>query len=335
VRREGKINKRFFCFALSALLFALSFPSEAQEPAKVSKIGFLSALVRTTTTSANLANTFRQRLGELGWIEGQNVAIEYRYAEGKYDRLPDLAAELVRRRVDVIFANSGVAGLAAKRSTSTVPIVFEMLGDPVNSGLVASLARPGGNLTGVSGLGPELSTKQLELLKEIVPPLKKLAVLANPSNLVSVATIRETETAARSLGVKVQVVEVRELDNLEAAFVAMKRERSNALMVVADPMFGSYKERILRHIEKNRLPAIYYESDWAPDGGLMSYSPRLTDQVRKAATFVDKILKGAKPADLPVEQPTKFEFIINLKTAKQIGLAIPPSVLAQADKVIK
>jgi putative tryptophan/tyrosine transport system substrate-binding protein len=321
------------CFC--GLLLAFWSSAKAGQARKLPSIGFLSALTRSTPTSVTLANTFRQRLRELGWVEGQNVSVEYRYAEGKYERLRELAAELIRLDVNVIFANSGVAGLAAKQSTSTVPIVFEMLGDPVRSGLVASLARPGGNLTGVSGLGPELSTKQLELLKEIVPQLRKLAVLANPSNLISVATIRETETAARSLGVKLQVFEVRELNNIELAFAAMKKERSNALMVVADPMFGSYKQRILRLVEKNRLPAIYYESDWAPDGGLMSYSPSLIDQVRKAATLVDKILKGTKPAELPVEQPTKFEFIINLKAAKQIGLMIPPNVLARADKVIR
>jgi len=309
--------------------------ADAQQPVKVPQIGYLSALARTSATSGNLVDVFRQRLRELGWIEGQNIAIEYRWAEGKYERLPNLTAELVRLRVDVIFANTGVAGLAAKRATSTLPIVFEMLGDPVSAGLVASLARPGGNLTGVSGLGPQLSTKQVELLKEIVPQLTRLAVLANPANLIAVPTIRETEIAAKSLAVQLQAFEVREIDNIEAAFVGMKRERSNALMVVADPMLTGHRERILGLVEKNRLPAIYYESTWVPHGGLMSYSPSLPEQIRKAATLVDKILKGRKPADLPVEQPTKFEFVVNLKTAKQIGLTIPPNVLARADKVIK
>ena len=339
-QRERKINQRrnpmrrkILSAVLGAVFLAIVSPAEAQQAKKVPRIGFLSALSRTPML-ANL-EVFWQRLRELGWIEGQNIAIEYRWAEGKYERLPDLAAELVRLRVDVIFANSGPAALAAKRATSTVPIVFEILGDPVSAGLVGSLARPGGNLTGVSGLAPELSGKQIELLKEVVPRLTRVAVLANPSNIVALGTLRETETAARSLGVRIQVLEVSEPDKLEGAFSAIAGELANGLIVLTDPMFTGQRQRILGLVEKSRLPAVYFETGWVPAGGLMSYSSSLPDQFRKAAGFVDKILKGTKPADLPVEQPTKFEFVINLKTAKQIGLTIPPNVLARADRVIR
>jgi putative ABC transport system substrate-binding protein len=318
---------------LGAMLSALSFSTEAQQSAKVPRVGYLSP--SSASLQKHLVEALQQGLRVLGWVEGQNIAIEYRWAEGKYERLSDLAVELVRVRVDVIYANSGPAALAAKRATSTVPIVFETLGDPVSAGLVASLARPGGNLTGVSGLGPELSGKQIELLKEVAPRLTRVAVLTNPSNKMATAALRETEIAARLLGVKFQVLEVSEPDKLEGAFSAITRERAGALMVLADPMFGTQRKRILGLVEKSRLPAIYVETGWVLAGGLMSYSPSLPEQFRKEAKFVDKILKGAKPADLPVEQPTKFEFIINLKAAKQIGLTIPPNVLARADKVIR
>jgi len=327
------MKKIFRLIAIIAALVGCGAVANAQQPEKVPRVGYLSPSSRST--QKHLVEALQQGLRVLGWIEGQNITIEYRWAEGKYERLPDLAAELVRLRVDVIYANSGPAALAAKRATSSVPIVFETLGDPVSAGLVASLARPGGNLTGVSGLGPELSGKQIELLKEVAPRLTRVAVLANPSNKMATAALRETEIAARLLGVKFQVLEVSEPDKLEGAFSAITRERAGALMVLADPMFGTQRKRILGLVEKSRLPAIYVETGWVQAGGLMSYSPSLPEQFRKAAVFVDKILKGAKPADLPVEQPTKFELIINLKTAKQIGLTIPPNVLTRADKVIK
>ena len=314
------------------LMMTASF-AQAQQSRKVPTLGFLSAL--TPAAVSEHLQAFRHRLQELGWREGQNVTFEYRWAEGKYDRLTDLSTELVRLPVDVIFANSGVAGLAAKRVTSSVPVVFEMLGDPVSSGLISSLARPGGNLTGVSGLGPELSTKQLELLKDIVPQLSRLAVLSNPSNLIAPATLRETENAAKSLGVKTQSFEAREVDNIEAVFARMKRDRCDALLVVADPMFANHRGRIRALVENYRLPAIYYESRWVPEGGLMSYSPSQLEQFRKAAVLVDKVLRGVKPAELPVEQPTKLELVINLKAATRIGLTIPPNVLARADRVIR
>lgn len=272
----------------------------------------------------------------LGWVEGQNIAIEYRWAEGKYDRLPELAAELVRLKVDVSVTNATRAAIAAKNATNTIPIVFETLGDPVTTGLVASLARPGGNLTGVAGTGPELSGKQVELIKEVVPRLTRLGVLANPANAGITGVLRETEIAAKSLGVRAHVFNVEEPNRLDGAFVSMRREGANALFVPADAMLATERKRILALVEKARLPAMYVESpSWVAGGGLMSYGASLPDQFRKAATYVDKILKGAKPSDLPVEQPTKFELMINLKTAKQIGVTIPPNVLARADKVIK
>jgi len=236
----------------------------------------------------------------------------------------------------VIVTNASRAAVAAKQATSTIPIVFEVMGEPVSMGLVASLARPGGNLTGVSGFGTELSGKQVELIKEVVPGLTKLAVLRNPTSVGAAAVIREIETVAKSLGVRPQVFNVDVPDKLEAAFAAMAKERANALLVTADAMLATQRKRILPLVEKARLPAMYVQTpSWVENGGLMSYSASLPDQFRKVATYVDKILKGAKPADLPVQQPTKFEFIINLKAAKQIGLAIPPNVLARADKVIK
>ena len=319
----------------AVMLLAIGVIAEAQQPKKVPQIGVLRSIPLTPGTKT-YSETFRQGLRELGWVEGQNVMIEHRYAEGKYERLPDLAAELVRLNVNVIFAGDSSAALAAKRATSTIPIVFNTLGDPVRTGLVTSLARPGGNLTGLAGLGPELSGKRLELLKEIVPALTRVALLVNPSNPdIADPTIQETEVAARSLAVQLQVVKVSEPDKLKGAFSAMTRERANAVMVVSDPMFAGQRQRILGLVEKSRLPAIYVETSWVPGGGLMSYAPSLPGQFRRAAYYVDKILKGAKPADLPVEQPTKFEFLVNLKTAKQIGVTIPPNVLARADRVIK
>jgi putative ABC transport system substrate-binding protein len=269
-------------------------------------------------------------------VEGENLAIEYRWAAGKYERLPTLAAELVRLKMDVIVTNAPRAGIAAKNATGSIPIVFETLGDPVSTGLVTSLARPGGNLTGVAGTGPELSGKQVELIKEVVPQLTRLAVLANPANPGITGVIRETETTAKSLGVRIKVFDIEEPNKLDGAFVSMRREGTNALFVPADAMLATQRKHVLALVEKARLPAMYVESPfWVMNGGLMSYSASLPDQFRKVATYVDKILRGAKPADLPVQQPTKFELMINLKAAKQIGLTIPPNVLARADKVIK
>jgi putative ABC transport system substrate-binding protein len=320
---------------LAIAILAAPLSAEAQQPGKVPRIGVLSPFSPGSESIRPAVEAFHQGLRDLGWIPGKNVTIDYRWAEEKYEQLPDLANELVRLKVDVIFAMSVPAILAAKRATSTVPIVFESLGDPVVIGLVASLARPGGNLTGLSGLAPELSGKRLQLLKEAVPGLTRVAVLANPSNPMAAPLLRETEVAARALGVRLQVLEVREPGKIAGAFAAMAGEQAEALVVLQDPLLFSQVKQILSLVAKRRLPAIYVESGWVPAGGLMSYAPSLTDQYRRAATYVDKILKGAKPADLPVEQPTRFELVINLKTAKALGLAIPQTILIRADQVLQ
>jgi putative tryptophan/tyrosine transport system substrate-binding protein len=327
------VYKRFFLI-IALMLFA-ALPAAAQQQRKAVRLGILRSGVSNTTAAQVTGEAFRQGLRQLGWVEGQNIAVEQRHAEGKFERLPRLASELTRLPVDIIYAGDFNSALAAKEATKTIPIIFVTLGDAVQAGLVASLARPGENLTGVSGLGPELSGKRLELLKELLPGLARVAFLTDPANVASAATLRETETAAQSLGVELQVIKVTKPNQLEEAFSAMKRSRANALMVNHDPTLRVQRDRILNLVEKGRLPAIYVETGWVSDGGLMSYGPNLPHQNRRAATYVDKILKGVKPAELPVEQPTKFELIINLKAAKLIGLTVPPNVLARADEVIK
>jgi putative ABC transport system substrate-binding protein len=325
--------KPIFLILLIVPLVVVGAIVQAQQPEKVPRIGFLSA----TSPSAQNAflDAFKQGLRDLGYVVGQNVALEIRAAEGKYDSLPDRAAELVRLKVDVIFAASAPAIKAAKQATSTIPIVFETLSDPVADGFVANLARPGGNLTGLAGLAPELSGKRLELLKEVVPGLARVAVLLNPDNPNARRLLKETEIAAQALGMQLQVLQVRHPDELDKAFSAMTKARAGALTVIPDPTLQAERKKVADLSTKTRLPAIYGISGAAEIGGLMVYAPSLHDLWRRAATYVDKILKGAKPADLPVEQPTKFEFIVNLKAAKQIGLTIPPNVLARADKVIR
>ena len=280
-------------------------------------------------------DVFRQGLKELGYIEGKNIAIEYRYAEGKADRLPTLAAELVGLNVDVILTSSTPSVLAVKKATSTIPIVFVSINDPVASGVVTSLARPGGNITGLTILGPELSGKRLELLKEAVPKATRVAFLWNSANPAQGLLWKESQAAAQELRLQLQSLEVRSSNDFDNAFEAVLRERSQALITVPEPLINTHLKRIVEFAAKNRLPAMYANPQFVDAGGLMSYAPDYSAQYRRAATYVDKILKGAKPADLPVEQPTKFEFIINLKTAKQIGLTIPPNVLARADRVIR
>jgi putative tryptophan/tyrosine transport system substrate-binding protein len=325
-----------FYVTLYIFLSASVIDAEAQQTTRVpARLGFLSALSGPPVTSSGNVDALHDGLRALGWVEGENIISEYRWAEGKYERLPKLAAELVDLKVDVIVTNASRAAIAAKQATSRIPVVFEVLGDAVGMGLVASLAKPGGNLTGVSGTGPQLSGKQVELIKDVVPRLTRVAVLSNSTSVGTTDAVREMEAAAAAIGVRVQVVDVTEPAKLDGAFATLAKERPDALMVMADAMLASQRPRILRHVEKTRLPAIYVESAWVPNGGLMSYAPSLPDQFRKVAVYVDKILKGAKPADLPVQQPTRFELIINLKAAKQIGLTIPPNVLARADKVIK
>jgi putative tryptophan/tyrosine transport system substrate-binding protein len=317
---------------LCAMLFALCSSAEAQQPTKVPRIGYLAS----TSSSANAARheAFQQGLRKLGYVEGKNIVIEYRYADGQLERLSDLAAELVRLKVDVIVAGGTPAARAAKEATKSIPIVMTG-GDPVRAGIVASLARPGGNVTGLSDSTVDVSTKRLELLKEVVPKLSRVAILWNPANPTNPLQLKDTQTAAPGLGMTVYSVEVKEVGELERAFAGIKRERAGALLVPGDPMFTSNRKRIADLAAKNRLPAMFAAPEYVEAGGLMAYGENPADRYQRLAIYVDKILKGTKPADLPVEAAMKFEFIINLKTAKQIGLTIPPNVLARADRVIK
>ena len=314
-------------------IYSVALPAEAQPPARIFRIGYLGS--PSPSAGSHLVDAFRQGLRDLGYVEGRNIAIEYRGAEGHYDRLPDLAAELVRLKVVVIVAVGGPAGPAAQQATKTIPIVLVLSGAPVEAELVASLARPGGNITGLSLQHPELTAKRLQLLKEVVPKVSRMAVLWNPAGPIGAPQMRETEVAARTFGVKLQSLEVRGPDDLERAFQGAARGRAGALLVLGDAMLASHRPRIVGLAAKSRLPAMYWSREFVDAGGLMSYGPNFPDQFRRAATYVDKILKGAKPADLPVEQPTRFELVVNLKTAKALGLTIPPSILIRADQVIQ
>jgi putative ABC transport system substrate-binding protein len=306
----------------------------AQQPKKVPRVGFLSSLSPSSISARTEA--FRQGLHELGYLEGKNIVIEWRYAEGKLDRLPALAAELVRLKVDIIVSASPPTTRAAKDATGTIPIVMAFDNDPVGNRFVASLARPGGNITGLSALQPELSGKRLELLKEIVPRLSRVAVFGTSTIPGSAESLRETELAAEAFGVQLQYIDILSSKDIETAFRAASKGRADTVLVLGTSfILNSQRKQIVELAVKSRLPAIYYAPEWVEDGGLMSYGVSIVDLYRHAATYVDKILKGAKPADLPVEQPVKFEFIVNLKAAKQISLTIPPNVLAQADRVIK
>ncbi len=326
------IRKVDICLLTAALLSTVPFV-EAQQPKKVPRIGYLSTV--SPSTISDRLEAFRQGLRELGYVEGKTIGIEWRFAEGKADRLPGLAAELVRLKVDVIVTSGPAPTRAAKEATVTIPIVMEQDSDPVGNGFVASLARPGGNITGLSTLAPELSGKRLELLKEIVPKLSRVAVFGASTNPGSAQSLRETELAARALGVQLQYLDVLSPKDIETAFRAAAKGRADALLVLQSPVFVNERTQLADLAVKGRLPAIYDRREVVDDGGLMSYGTNFADMSRRAATYVDKILKGAKPADLPVEQPIKFELVINLKTAKQIGLTIPQSVLYRADKVIK
>jgi len=301
----------------------------AQSPAKSPRIGML----RTGSPSDHVAEieAFRKGLLELGYAEGQNIAIEFRFAEGREDRFPDLAAELVRLKVDVIVTAGEVAIRAAKQATTTIPIVMTRVGDPVRT----SLARPGGNITGSTILGPELSAKRLQLLKEAVPKLSRAAFLWNPANPASRLQFEDIQLGAKALGVALQSVEIRSPDGFDSAFTAISRERPNALVMTGDPLHQLHVGRIIEFAARHRLPVMYQLGEHVKAGGLMSYGANLADLYRRAATYVDKILKGAKPAELPVEQPTKFELVINGKTAKALGLAIPQSILIRADQIIQ
>jgi putative tryptophan/tyrosine transport system substrate-binding protein len=332
--REGEMNKRKLgSFALIAMLFALSYSASAQQPKKIARIGFLTGGSPTQISARTEA--LRQGLRDLGYEEGKNIAIEWRYAEGKLDRLSDFASELVRLKVEAIITGGPQATRAVKQVTATIPIVMTQDSDPVGNGFVASLARPGGNITGLSMLTPELSGKRLELLKEILPKLSRVAVFGTSTNPGNAQALREMEVAAGAFGVKLQYLDILSPKDVEPAFQAAGKGRADAVLVTVAGTVELSRKRIPDLAVKSRLPAMYNRLEYVEAGGLMTYGVSLVDLDRRAATYVDKILKGAKPADLPVEQPKKFEFVINLKAAKQIGLTIPPNVLARADRVIK
>jgi putative tryptophan/tyrosine transport system substrate-binding protein len=324
------MKEKIRVLTLCAMLFVFCPSAEAQQAKKIPRIGLLVP----SSSDFTRKDAFLQGLRDLGYVEGKNIAIEYRYTKGELNRLPDLAAELVRLNVDVIVTAAISSVRAAKKATGTIPIVFASVGDAVESGLVSSLARPGGNATGLTFLAPELDGKRLELLKEAFPKITKVAFLWRMP-AARADPFKEAEAVAKTLGLRLQSVGVRGPDDFESAFKAAKSGGAAALIVISNPLSNTHQARIVDLAAKNRLPGIYPSTDFVEIGGLMSYGADILDNWRRAATYVDKILKGAKPAELPVEQPTKFEFVINLKTAKQIGVTIPPNVLARADKVIR
>ena len=324
------MRKNVMRLTLCAMLFALCSSAEAQQSKKVPRIGYLtSALDRVNPNR----DAFRQGLRDVGWVEGQNIVIEYRYAEGKNERLTDLAADLVRLKVDLIVTTGGTATEAAKQATTSIPIVFTQVGAPDKQGFVASLARPGGNITGLTNIAEEVSGKRLELLKETRPKISRVAVLWDSAT--GRHSSKATAEAARLLGVQIQILEATERNDFGRAFEAATKGRAGAMTVLSSGIFHTHREALVGLSAKNRLPTVYDHKDYTESGGLMSYGPNVPEMFRRAATYVDKILKGTKPADLPVERPIKFELVINLKAAKQIGLIIPPNVLARADRVIR
>ena len=320
---------------IAGLFVTLAAPlaAEAQQPGKVYRVGFLGN--STAALEGNLVGPFREGLRDLGYIEGRNMLIEYRWADGKYERFPALIAELAALKVDVIVTAGTPAALAVKKTTPSIPLVMAAVGDPIGVGLVASLARPGGNVTGLSAIAPELEGKRLELLREVVPKLSHIAVLWNPDNPFQAGSLKETKTAAQVLGIKVRLLGVRVSEEFPAAFAAILKERPGALLVLADRIFLHNRARIVGFEATHRLPGVYAYQELVEAGGLMSFGPSYAGMHRRAAYYVDKILKGAKPADLPVEQPEKFDLVINLKTAKALGLTIPPPLLLRADQVIE
>ena len=325
------MERREFITLLGGSATAWPLAARAQQTGKMRAIGLLSP--GSETSSINFY--FFDALAELGWIEGKNVVFERRYAENRVERLPELAAELVRLNVDVIVATGTLGPLAARRATSTIPIAMTAAGDPLGSGLVATLARPGGNVTGMSLMAPDLGGKRLELLKELLPGLARVAVLWNAANPYPAIVFKETQGAARSLGIEVQSLEVRGPDDFDGAFEAARKQRPDAMITVEDPLTFTYRKRIADFVTGQQLPSLSGLREFVVAGGLMSYGANSADLLRRAARYVDKILKGAKPADLPVQQPTKFEFVINLKTAKAIGITVPPNILTVADEVIE
>ena len=327
-------SKKIFCFVLGAILVMLCSSAQGQQPNKVARIGYLAAVSRTGMS--HLTEAFLQGLRELGYVEGENIVIEYRWADGKFERLPELAAELVRLKVDLIVAAVTQASLAAKNATGTIPIVMVAVANPVDSGIIASLARPGANITGTSVMNDEVVGKQLELLKEALPTISRVAAMWNPANPVfQKLQLRAVEATARPLNIRLHKVEARDQDEIDRAFKAIARERTRALHVLPDPVFTAHRRMIADLALKLRLPSVSGTKEYAEAGLLMSYGPSFPESYRRAAIYADKILKGGKPGDLPVERSTKFELVINLKTAKQIGLTFPQSVLYRADRVIR
>ena len=322
-------------FLLAVGILTVPPTGETQQGATIPRIGFLSSSSSSDPRTPRHLGAFREGLRELGYVEGQNIAIEFRWAEGKYDRLPGLAAELVSLKVDIIVATALPAIQAAKQATATIPIVMTTSLDPVATGFVANLARPGGNITGLSAMAPDLVGKQLELLKEVVPKVSRVALLGNPANPGTAPMVRRAQDAARELGIRLQPLDARSPGEIDSAFAAMTRERAGALLVLLDVMFADHRARIADLAAKHRLPAMYGLQEFAEVGGLMVYGSSFVDRFRRAAIFVDKILKGAKPAALPIEQPTRFELAINLRTAKALGLTIPQPLLLRADQVIQ
>ena len=328
------MDRRSFLFVFSLGGLSAPLAADAQPTGKVYRIGYLG--MGSATVSQLPVEAFREGLRELGLVEGQNIVIDYRFAEGRFDRLPELAAELVLLRVDVIMAGPTPPAMAAKNATGTIPIVMAGVGDPVEQGLIASLARPGGNITGVSfSVGMDIFGKDLELLREAVPKARRVAILSNRANPSHALAITNVKAAAGSFGVQLQLLEAREPNEFDGAFAAMAKERVDALLVLPDGMFLLHRARLTDLAKKNRVPSMHGVREYVDAGGLMSYGPSTVAAWRRAAFFVDRILKGAKPADLPVEQPTKFELVVNLKTAKALGLLIPPVLLARADEVIE
>jgi len=335
IRRVGRtaMTKKIILFALCSMLLAPSSAVAAQSAEKIPHVGFLDPTSRAVSNAR--IESFQQGLRKFGYIEGKNIVIEYRFADGKSELLQNFANELVRLNVDIIVTRAIPGAVAAKQATSKIPIVFVGVADAVAAGLVASLARPGGNITGLTSLAPELSGRRLELLREIVPKVSRVSVLRNPSNAGDPIIWKETEAAAQALGLELQSLQVRGAEDLENAFESAIKGHGQALMPLTDPLLQSHRKQIVDLAAKSRLPGIYPDSEYTESGGLMSYAANPLEFYSHAASYVDKILKGAKPADLPVEQPTKFELVINLKAAKQIGLTVPPNVLARADRVIR
>jgi len=328
------MQRRAFVGVSAAVVLTMPFVAEAQKPGTVPRIGYI--VLNSAESGKHLLAAFRQGLRERGWVDGENIAIEDRYAYGVIERLRPIVAELIRLKVDILVTTSSATTWAAKDATESIPVVMTVSADALGEGLITSLAHPGANITGMTFLvGPEIAGKQLQLLKELVPAAERIVVLTNPSNRSHAAFTRELTVAARSLGAQLQIVEARSPEQLDNAFAAMARERGQALLVLSDSIFVGQRRRIVSLAAANRLPAIHYQREFVDAGGLVSYGASLADMFRRAATDVDKILKGAKPGDLPIEQPTKFELAINLKTAKALGLAIPQSLLLRAHEAIQ